>query len=151
MRFTQSLVVAAATMNLALGAPIKEERSRAIVAKESFKRANANNPYAGALSDDPQHLEGIITPTKIRSLMALLKRTSTENANKRYEYRDTPRSSEEDLAKRYEYRDTPRSSEENLAKRYEYRDTPRSSEEDLAKRYEYRDTPRSSEEDLTKP
>lgn len=125
MKFGQSLLLAAATINLAIGAPIKQEKSRAVVAKDAAKRAVANNPYyVRTASAEPKPAEDAETLSKLRSLIALLKRTSLSDLNKRYEYKDTPRPSTEALHKRYEYKDTPRPSTENLHKRYEYKDTP---------------------------
>lgn len=98
MKF-HSLVVAAATLNLAIGAPIKQDKSRAIVAKDAAKRAVANNPYMTRdASASLESAQGAVTPAKIRSLLNLLKRSE-----KRYEYKETPRASRrgsvEDLAK----------------------------------------------------
>ncbi|KAJ8117435.1 hypothetical protein OPT61_g1376 [Boeremia exigua] len=171
MKFTQSLIVAAATLNLAIGAPIQQDKSRAIVAKEAVKRAVANNPYiAHDVSAGPNLTDGASTPRRLRSLIKMLKRTNVIDNVKRYKYVDTPaglsrRGSAEDLDKRYKYVDTPaglsrRGSAEDLDKRYKYVDTPaglsrRGSAEDLDKRYKYVDTPAGlsravSAEDLTK-
>jgi len=145
MRYLQGLIVAAASINLAIGAPVSEAKSRDIVAKEAVRRSLLNNPYIRSANADPEAAAfGPQTPKKTRSLVSLLRRSALP-----YKYSDTPRpskrSSAVDLNKRdpYKYVDTPRASK-------------RSSAVDLNKRdpYKYGDTPRvsrrSSVEDLNK-
>lgn len=130
MKLTQSILLAAASFNLAIGAPIKENPSRAIVAKDVVRKAIDNNPYILDNLDQSVAAEGNATPVRLRSLIDLLKRSN----RKRYKYTDTPRRRSVD--KRYKYRDTPAlQSVEDLSKRYEYGDTPAlRSVEDLSER-----------------
>jgi hypothetical protein len=122
MKLTQSLIVAAATLNLAVGAPIKKSQSRAVLAQEATKRAIANNPYMTRSADakaDAKTFPGSVTPVKLRSLINLLKRNNVgDNVEKRYEYWPTPetRAAERPAEKRYEYKDTPWASAEELVK-----------------------------------
>ena len=126
MQFSR-LALLAAALNLALGSPILEHKSRSIVASDAAKRALVGTETEAATLD------------------------SRNAAAAAYQYRDTPRykRSVEDLSERsaaaaaYEYRDTPRykrsvedlSERSAAAKAYEYRDTPRyrRSLEDLSK------------------
>lgn len=161
MKLTQSILLAAASFNLAIGAPIKENPSRAIAAKDVVRKAIDNNPYILDNLDQSVAAEGNATPVRLRSLIDLLKRSNRKryqykdtprrrSVDKRYEYGDTPAlQSVEDLSKRYQYKDTPR--RRSVDKRYKYRDTPAlQSVEDLSKRYEYGDTPAlRSVEDLS--
>ncbi|KAL2052026.1 hypothetical protein ABVK25_007718 [Lepraria finkii] len=126
MQFSR-LAFLAAALNLALGSPILERKSRSIVASDAAKRALVGTETEAATLD------------------------SRNAAAAAYQYRDTPRykRSVEDLSERsaaaqaYKYGDTPRykrsvedlSGRSAAAQAYEYRDTPRyrRSLEDLSK------------------
>jgi hypothetical protein len=95
MRYIQSLVVAAATFNLAIGAPIKETESREVVATEAVRRALENNPgmqLANRMSDPD--LGNILKPGGASSLLPFLRRLSRGGLSKReysiYSYIPTP-------------------------------------------------------------
>ncbi|KAM0669861.1 hypothetical protein ACQRIU_000256 [Beauveria bassiana] len=141
MKITHSFVVAAATFNLAIGAPIAEQKSRAVVVEDAVRRAAENNPYLAIMSTaDAQPRSGSDTPMNLRSVLSALGRRSFGRLDKRYRYKDTPIvKSVEDLNKRYSYKDSPwAKSVEDLDKRYSYKDSPwAKSVEDLDKRYRY--------------
>lgn len=117
MKFTHSFIVAAATFNLTIGAPVDEEKSRAVVTEDAVRRVAANNPY---FVHHPERVPGSVTPGKVRSVLNLIKRRSRKD--KRYGCGENPDPrSVEDLSKRYTYRDTPvPQSVEDLNKRYQY-------------------------------
>jgi hypothetical protein len=153
MRYSLAgLLVVAASFNMALGAPISEEKTRSILAREAVRRSIENNPYIQ--TENTVARRAPHTPKKIRSVLNLLKRNPAP-----YKYTDTPadKRSVENLGKRspYKYTDTPadKRSVENLDKRYKYTDTPadKRSVDDLHKRYRYTDTPadKRSVEDLS--
>ncbi|KAJ2969443.1 hypothetical protein NQ176_g8660 [Zarea fungicola] len=138
MKLTHSFLVAAATFNLAIGAPFAEEKSRAVVAEDAVKRATANNPYfVHNINVEREPMPGSATPGRVRSVLNMIGKRKSGHQSKRYQYVDTPRpKSVENLDKRYQYVDTPRlKSVEDVSKRYQYVDTPRpKSVEDLSKR-----------------
>jgi hypothetical protein len=151
MKFTNSFIVAVATFNLALGAPVAEQKSRAVVAKDAVKRAAANNPYfARDEVAEAKRNTGSVTPKTLRSVLNLIGKRSSGRSDKRYGYGHTPYpGSVENLDKRH----TPNpGSVENLDKRYGYGHTPYpGSVESLDKRYGYGHTPYpGSVEDLNK-
>jgi hypothetical protein len=174
MRYSLAgVLVAAATFNMALGAPISEGKTRSILAKEAVRRSVENNPYIQSSNvEESVARRAPQTPKKIRSVLNLLRRNpapykytdtpadkrSVDDLHKRYKYTDTPadKRSVDDLHKRYKYTDTPadKRSVDDLHKRYKYTDTPadKRSVDDLHKRYKYTDTPadKRSLEDLHK-
>jgi hypothetical protein len=108
MKFTHSFIVAAATLNLAIGAPVAEQKSRAVVAKDAVKRAAVNNPYfARNAKMDSESFAGSATPSKIRSVLNLIGRRSSGRLNKRYKYGSPTPDNVKKLNKRYGYGDTP--------------------------------------------
>ena len=138
MKFTNIAVLAAA-LNLAVGSPVFEKKSRDLVANSAAKKA---------LSRD-------------------VKNADLKARGGGYGYSPTPRPSVEDLHARavaggfapaYAYTPTPRASIEDLKARaasggYTYTPTPRASVEDLKARaanggYAYTPTARASVEDL---
>jgi hypothetical protein len=119
MKLTNSIIVVLATFNLALGAPVAEQKSRAVIAKDAVKRAATNNPYlASNYNAEGKRNTGSRTPRKLRSVLNLIGKRSASHLYKRYGYGDTPLpGSVEKLDKRYGYGDTPLpGSVENLSK-----------------------------------